>query len=47
MKNVEVILYQLGNGKNTVQLSGQSGWKVEAVACNLWMNVAVKWNPLS
>jgi len=28
-------------------LDSHMGWKVESVACNRWMNVAIKWIPLS
>lgn len=48
MKNVRVILHQLGMVRTWYNyLDNQMGWKVEAVACNQWMNMTIKWNPLS
>jgi len=33
MQSVKVILYQLGNGKNMVQLSGQSHGLESGISC--------------
>lgn len=49
MKNVKVLFNTSLEMVRTWYnfLDSQMGWKLEAVACHQWMNVAIKWNPSS